>query len=536
MDGEEKNKLIESENKYKNERDNLTNILNSMEDGVYIVNQQYDIEFVNSSLMKEFGLYEGKKCYTYFHDRFEVCPWCKNQDVFEGKTVKSEWYSFKNQKTYDLIDTPLKNPDGSVSKLEIFRDITDRKNTEQKLKESEVKYRHLFNTSPYAIWLVNLRGVIVDCNDTMNNFLSIFKIEDLIGKSFRDVIRLFRSKGDQRFENLEKGFKERFKRLLKQGYLEPIEFEISRGDGKTFWISLETTFVKGSKESLIQLFIKDITKRKEAELKIKESEEKLKKLNKELEQKVEKRTKKLKESEERYREAYNLVNFYKDLFAHDMSNILQSILSTAEYHSLFRNDLEKLKDFGDIYELVKMHVGRGSSLISKVRTLSKLEETEINLMPIGVFDVLDKSVENTKKSFHEKNVNVTIEGISKDLKILGGELLIDVFDNLLNNTVKFSDKDKEIIVDIIISKIQADDIEYIKFEFKDNGIGIPEDRKKTLFQEIFERDKNERGMGIGLSLVKKIVDKYEGKIWVEDRIKGNYKEGSNFVVLLKESS
>ena len=116
------------------------------------------------------------------------------------------------------------------------------------------------------------------------------------------------------------------------------------------------------------------------------------------------------------------------------------------------------------------------------------------------------------------------------------EIQYSCFDNILNNAVKFSDDDKESTVDIIISKIRADDINYMKFEFKDNGIGIPEDRKKTLFQEIFERDKNERGMGIGLSLVKKIVDKYEGKIWVEDRIKGNYKEGSNFVVLLKESS
>ena len=121
------------------------------------------------------------------------------------------------------------------------------------------------------------------------------------------------------------------------------------------------------------------------------------------------------------------------------------------------------------------------------------------------------------------------------MKVLGGDLLIDVFDNLLHNAVKFCDEDKESIVDIIISKIQADDIEYIKFEFKDNGIGIPDDRKKTLFQELFERDKNKRGMGIGLSLVKKIVDKYEGRIWIEDRIKGNYKEGSNFVVLLKKS-
>ena len=95
----------QSEESLRQERNSLIGILESMKDGVYIVNQQYDIEYVNPSLMEQFGPYEGKKCYDYFHDGKEVCSWCKNQDVFAGKTVRWEWYSFKNQRTYDLIDT-----------------------------------------------------------------------------------------------------------------------------------------------------------------------------------------------------------------------------------------------------------------------------------------------------------------------------------------------------------------------------------------------------------------------------------------------
>jgi hypothetical protein len=67
------------------------------------------------------------KCFKYFEDRNDICPRCKNKEVFQGKTVRGEWFSFKNQKTYDVIDTPLKNPDGSISKLGIFRDETDKK-------------------------------------------------------------------------------------------------------------------------------------------------------------------------------------------------------------------------------------------------------------------------------------------------------------------------------------------------------------------------------------------------------------------------
>jgi len=117
------------------ERDNMVNIFEAMEDGMYIVNQQYDIQYVNAVLKKDFGPYEDRKCYEYLHDRKEVCPWCKNQDVFAGKNVHWEWYSFKNQKTYDLLDTPLRNPDGTISKLEIFRDITERKQAEEELEK-----------------------------------------------------------------------------------------------------------------------------------------------------------------------------------------------------------------------------------------------------------------------------------------------------------------------------------------------------------------------------------------------------------------
>lgn len=127
-------KKIEKELLY--ERDNFKNILDSMEDGVYIVNSEYDIEYVNPQIEREFGLVKGKKCYEYLHDRNDVCPWCVNDQVLRDKSVKWEWYSEKANKTYDLFDTPIHNPDGTISKLEIFHDITDLKNAENEIKES----------------------------------------------------------------------------------------------------------------------------------------------------------------------------------------------------------------------------------------------------------------------------------------------------------------------------------------------------------------------------------------------------------------
>ena len=123
--------LDESMEDLNREKENFLNILESMEDGVYIVDQEHNIKYVNPVLVQEFGAFQGRKCYDYFHGREADCPWCRNEEVFAGKTVRWEWFFPKTKKTYDLLGTPLKQSDGSIKKLEIFRDITDRKEIEK---------------------------------------------------------------------------------------------------------------------------------------------------------------------------------------------------------------------------------------------------------------------------------------------------------------------------------------------------------------------------------------------------------------------
>jgi PAS domain S-box-containing protein len=120
-------------------------ILEAFPDGAYIVNQQFDIEYINPVIRGQFGPINGRKCYEYFHDLTEVCPWCKNSDVFAGKSVRWEWRSLKNGRYYDLYDTPIKNLDGTISKLEFFQDITDRKKAEEGLEEYRDHLEELVN-------------------------------------------------------------------------------------------------------------------------------------------------------------------------------------------------------------------------------------------------------------------------------------------------------------------------------------------------------------------------------------------------------
>ena len=76
-------------------------------------------------------------------------------------------------------------------------------------------------------------------------------------------------------------------------------------------------------------------------------------------------------------------------------------------------------------------------------------------------------------------------------------------------------------------------MEGISLKF-DNGIGISDEFKETIFHRDHINTKGGKGLGFGLSVVKKLIKIYKGKIWIEDRIEGKYPEGSNFIVLIPE--
>jgi len=76
---------------------------------------------------------------------------------------------------------------------------------------------------------------------------------------------------------------------------------------------------------------------------------------------------------------------------------------------------------------------------------------------------------------------------------------------------------------------------YLKIEFIDNGRGIPDARKETIFQRVSNQQRSTSGMGLGLSLVKFIIDSYNGDILVKDKVRGNYTKGSNFIVFVPEA-
>ncbi|HUW90475.1 MAG TPA: hybrid sensor histidine kinase/response regulator [Candidatus Nanopelagicaceae bacterium] len=242
----------------------------------------------------------------------------------------------------------------------------------------------------------------------------------------------------------------------------------------------------------------------------------------------------LDDSKKEIQEAFNRANFYKDVFAHDMSNILQGILSVAQITKLRLGKTYDPNEILDIIGIIENQIIRGSKLISNVRKLSELEEFEEPLKSIDICNLLKKAIGNLKKAYQSHNIEIKVDSPSKNIVIQASEQLLEVFENILMNAVKHNENS---IIEILIkiSEEEQEGLVYVKVEFLDNGIGIEDSRKATIFTRGSKENNYVGGMGIGLSLVNLIVERFGGKIWVEDRFKGDSAKGSNFIVILPET-
>ncbi len=118
--------------------------------------------------------------------------------------------------------------------------------------------------------------------------------------------------------------------------------------------------------------------------------------------------------------------------------------------------------------------------------------------------------------------------------VKANNIIREVYENILINAVKYNENS---IVEILIrfSENQKDENNFIKIEFMDNGRGIPDSIKKIIFHKGFLKEKQSKGMGFGLTLVKKAIETYNGQLWVEDRINGDHSKGSNFIIMIPEA-
>jgi two-component system NtrC family sensor kinase len=214
------------------ESERLTSIFEAMVDGVYLIDGDFKVEYMNDVMIEDFGKGIGRRCHQIVYGREKVCPWCRAKEVFGGKTVRREQYVQNLDQTYDVIEFPLKNSDGTISKLSIYRDITERKRREQELKVSEEDYKRLFENVRSGIYVSAKEGKFLNANQALLDMLGYESKEEFLKIDI--ATDLYLNPEDRR----------RWQEMIERdGYVKDYEVDFKRKDGKAISV-LHTAHVR----------------------------------------------------------------------------------------------------------------------------------------------------------------------------------------------------------------------------------------------------------------------------------------------------
>jgi len=187
-----------------------------------------------------------------------------------------------------------------------------------------------------------------------------------------------------------------------------------------------------------------------------------------------------------------------------------------------------------ILTLIKNQIERSAHLIKNIRIFDALSKSEYLLKRRDFKKDLEEVIEEIKLKAEKKDISIQIQSLTQENSVIANKFLLDVFKNILINSIIYNDN-KTVEIVVRISTIHENNKQFLKAEFIDNGIGIPDSIKKNIFSREIDEYTSTSGSGLGLSLIKSILDKYKAKIWVENKIPEDYTKGSKFILLFPET-
>ncbi len=215
-------------------------------------------------------------------------------------------------------------------------------------------------------------------------------------------------------------------------------------------------------------------------------------------------------------------------FVSNVSHEFKTPINAIEGYSMLLQSDESLNEEQSEYlEKIIFNTHRLSSLTGSVLLLSKLENQSIvsHKTHFDLDEQIRKSLLALESAWESKNIEFDIE--MDDTDFVGNEALLHhIWDNLISNAIKFSDDNGEIKIRLY------NHTDKIIFTISDKGIGISEDAKKHIFDKFYQVDSSHKqeGNGLGLALVKKIIDLEGGEISLQN----NNDKGCTFTVVLKK--
>jgi PAS domain S-box-containing protein len=380
----------------------------------------------------------------------------------------------------------------------IVRDISSKIKAEQKLKESEEKYRHLFVNSPFSIILMKPTGTIIDCNPALEKLTGYSK-KRLIGKNYAQL------------QIVKKDFlPQLIKRralFLSGKELPPIEIQLKKKNGKSIWVEIESTFVNIGEEKLIQTIGHSISDRKHAENILKEE----------------------------YRKLLQLDKMRKDLISrvsHELKTPLMSIKGASELLLLLHNK-ELNEETLELVEMIEKGGERLTSLVDNLIDISRIEynKLQLNKSETDLVELIDNASNEMKYILKKRELDISLD-LPDSLELNIDSFRIEqVIANLLSNAIKNTPPKGKIKIELKKDKNWAEMV------VKDTGIGLTEDEMNRIFTRFGKIERHGPGLefmdiqgsGLGLYISREIVSLHNGKIYAKSE--GRFK-GSTFVVKL----
>ena len=484
------------------ERQNL--ILENINDLVVIINSNYEFEYLNEeTLVKLLGYRNeevlGCSCLDFVHqDENELLTQAfkKNSKAMETflelrfKHKNGEWLWFECR-GQSFIDQDTKQ-----KWLIVSRDITERKLIEE-------RYKNLFENSPNAIVLIDLKGEILECNSTTTKIFGYGR-ELLKGKNINDLNDLF-------LLDIRHYFKRIYQASFIKNFPKPIEVQVKDQQNKPIWVKIQASLIKQYGNSIIQLIFQDITEKRKVEI----FEEKFKE---ELEEEVELRTKELNDALEQQKlfldqivKSSQFKTEFMGTMSHELRTPLNAIIGFADllldsgYGELSDDQKEFIVD-------IKSSAEHQFEMIKHILNITKIEsgQLSLNIQKLSLNSLLDQIKSSLRPLYDKNNLKFKIKGVDEELVMFADPIrLKEILLNLLSNALKFT------IDGTVRLQITQNYYNWV-FKIVDTGIGIAKKDFPLIFKEFKRVDspfvRSVPGTGLGLSLTKRLIELHGGEI------------------------